>query len=507
MPPISFVSAAALVVLGAAAWRSGRLLARSEARRVLRAQPGLAVAFGSATAVVIAGIVAVVRLSPLGLPAAGTAVGFVWVALAWRARDRFGRRLPPGSLGLAESLDALSDRDYYRRRAARFGPVFKTAQFHQPVVCVVDLARGRELLASDGLAAPPLPLSRAIPRGFLRYMAPEDYARYAPLFRAAFAESVLRASRERTAAAARRALRRLADECASAAGAGAEPRAAIDRFLLEAATAIYLGDRLGGGDLDRLVAFGRDATLATAVGRPSCRARAALAGFVDLVRARCAERGGGAGETTVWSEIVRRDPAAADDDTVLGNLFLTFEATRDSVAGMLRWAVRFLAAEPAWVERLHGEYAAHGAAGERGDDLAARIVVETLRLAQSEYVYRRLRAPLALDGYRIPRGWLLRVGVGECHRRNPPFADPDRFDPDRHLERRYGPDELAPFGLDQHACLGARLTLAVGRTFVAELAAGYALREVADGPPERGPRHWLHWAPSPRHRVELTSRV
>jgi cytochrome P450 len=495
----SIASVAAVVVLGAAAWRSGRLLARFAKRRVLPAQPGLAVAAGSLAVAALVVLVVAARLSTLGLPIAAAAVGVVWAALAWRARERFGRTLPPGSLGLADSLEALADRDFYRRRAARLGPVFKAAQFHQPVVCVVDLARGRELLGRDGLEAAPQPLSRAIPRGFLRYMAPEDHARYAPLFRAAFSEGVLRAGRERVAAAARRSLRQLAEECARAGG-GAEPRSAVERYLLEAASALFFGDLLADGDLDRLVAFGRDASLATAVGRPSRRARAALAGFVALVRLRHAARGGAVDDPTVWGELLRREPAAADDDTVLGNVFLTFEATRDSVAGLLRWAIRFLAAEPDRVERLNDDAAA------RVSDLAGRVVVETLRLAQSEYVYRRLRQPLSLGGYVIPSGWLLRVCVAESHRSDPPFAAPDRFDPDRHLDRHYGPDEFAPFGLDRHACLGARLTLAVGRTYVEELAAGYSLRTLADGPPERGPRHWLHWAPSARHRVALTPR-
>ena len=63
--------------------------------------------------------------------------------------------------------------------------------------------------------------------------------------------------------------------------------------------------------------------------------------------------------------------------------------------------------------------------------LAARIIAETLRLEQSEYIVRVARRPLSVGGFRIPAGWLLRLCVRESHRDPTAFTDPDRFDPDR----------------------------------------------------------------------------
>jgi cytochrome P450 len=377
------------------------------------------------------------------------------------------------------------------------------AQFHHPTACVAGLARGRELLRrhAAALAPPPLPLSGEIPRGFLRYMAPADHERYSRLFRAAFSERTLSANREAIVAEARCFL------AAWAAGGTQRPR--VDRFLLPALARIFFGSLLSPADLEIVERCGRDATFATATGRPTARAKAALASFVALLAAR---RDGGhdpARDVSVWSELAAREPAALADPTVLGNLFLLFEASRDSIDGLLLWSAKRLGEHPEWQARLRDELAAAGDESDPGAplELFTCFAFETLRLAQSEYLYRRTLSPIDLDGFTIPRGWLVRICVAESHRLDPPFAEPDRFDPDRHRRRRFEPNELSPFGLDRHACLGARLTLFVSRLFLEELVAGYELTRAADGPPERAPRHWVHWAPSRRLRLALAPRA
>ena len=64
-----------------------------------------------------------------------------------------------------------------------------------------------------------------------------------------------------------------------------------------------------------------------------------------------------------------------------------------------------------------------------------------------------------------------------------------------------------PFGLDQHACLGARMTLAVARAFAERLVRGWVWTVVDDGPRERGNRHWNHWRPSSRLRIAIALRA
>ena len=85
---------------------------------------------------------------PLVLHAAAVASAVALIAAWWRARPGYGRSAgwPPGSLGIGASLDAINDRTFYLDQARIHGPVFKMSQFGRPVLCVVGLSRGRELL-------------------------------------------------------------------------------------------------------------------------------------------------------------------------------------------------------------------------------------------------------------------------------------------------------------------------------------------------------------------------
>src|SRR6185436_13318553 len=115
----------------------------------------------------------------------------------------------------------------------------------------------------------------------------------------------------------------------------------------------------------------------------------------------------------------------------------------ESIGGIIAWTVQMLGTVPEWVRGVQTRTAVPG------DDPVARAVLEALRLGQSEYVYRRVQRPVAIDGFVVPSGWFLRVCVAESHRLDPPFARPQAFDPDRHLGRRFPASELAPFGLDE----------------------------------------------------------
>ena len=54
-----------------------------------------------------------------------------------------------------------------------------------------------------------------------------------------------------------------------------------------------------------------------------------------------------------------------------------------------------------------------------------RIVQETLRLEQSESRYRRATADLELDGFRIPKDWLVRMCIRESHQDESVFPERD----------------------------------------------------------------------------------
>lgn len=122
-----------------------------------------------------------------------------------------------------------------------------------------------------------------------------------------------------------------------------------------------------------------------------------------------------------------------------------------------------------------------------------------MRLAQSEYIGRRVVAPFELEGHVVPKGWYLRVCVQESHRSPEVFDRPETFDPDRFVGRRYTRAEYAPFGMLEHACLGVTATHAVGSAFVrAYCEHDWVVSQ--DGAPEYD---GFHWMPNRRLRVGL----
>ncbi len=408
-------------------------------------------------------------------------------------------------MGLKSSLDAIVDRSFYAGQAQRHGPVFKMAQFHQPVVCIVDIGKGRGILKreSDSLVLAPLPISAEIPRGFIRYMKPDDYAVYSQLFRSAFSDGVLEANREHTRDVVRRELGDLAAVSDAVMRAGVDPRRSIERLMFTVLLRIYFGDDMSPSDRDVIEGCCRGIESGNTIGRASPRARRALQTFEELIRGHS-----GAGSvarydrSSVWGEVLRLRPESASDSTAIGNLLLLLEASRDSIGGLLVWILKNLAESRESVEMVRG--AERAAASTKHPTEC--VVLETLRLAQSEYVYRKVIKPIEFDGFEVPKGWFIRICVAEVHRQNPPFDRPEVFDPTRFMSRRFSRDEFSPFGLDHHACLGAPLTMFMSRAFVDVLARDFDVRVVADGAPERGNRHWNHWRPSSDFRIALSSR-
>ena len=77
---------------------------------------------------------------------------------------------------------------------------------------------------------------------------------------------------------------------------------------------------------------------------------------------------------------------------------------------------------------------------------------ETLRWeAPVQYASRETTAPTVLSGTDLPEGAMLLTAIGSANRDERHFADPDRFDVERHI------DEHMAFGFGRHFCLGSHL--------------------------------------------------
>ena len=179
------------------------------------------------------------------------------------------------------------------------------------------------------------------------------------------------------------------------------------------------------------------------------------------------------------------------------------ESGTGDLSSLLVWVVKHLADNPVWTERLREAPTSvtdgsEPASGPRS--LGERVIRESLRLEQSEFLNRRTTRDIRFHGYLLPKGWRIRICIREAHRSAEIFERPTEFDPDRFLRNPHPPAEFSPFGLYRHHCLAGRLVQRIGGAFVEELAREHRLTVVQDGPRVHGR---FHWQPSPRLRVRL----
>jgi len=482
-------------------------------RRDAAALPGLALAvIASGTVVTILGIWLLVRWPPLRPVAAIGAIAamvFAW----WRARPSYGarRKWPPGSLGVGKSLDAINDRTFYLDQAQVYGPVFKMSQFGRPVVCVLGLARARELLNqhADSLIGATLPYNRRLPKGTLRYMALSDHREEAPLFRKTFAALELHAGEDANRAACRTMLDTIVRDSARGDG-GVRGREYFARWLLVSLSRIFFGllpDDPRVAELER--AFSNLQFERSGGSRWQRQLEEALVSVTTLMR-DVARQGARSPQYLASGSALRvileADPSVLDDPNRARNLFLVFRISHGDLTGLVDWLFKLLTDHAEWQVNVRAAGRTTGSpSGAQPTDTGSRVVLETLRMEQSEFLYRRIARSITLGDYRIPAGWLLRICVQESHRDPNVFPNPERFDPNRFLARTFGKSEYSPFGADERGCMGARLALFLGRVFVEELCLGYGWQVTNDGPLERGSRHRHHWRPSAASRVIMRS--
>jgi len=454
---------------------------------------------GYAACVIAAAVVFPQLLVPIGFAALyGTLVGL------WCTRASLGvrRGLPPGRLPLVAVAPA-TDHDFYAKQAARLGPIFKTISpvLPNPTVCVVGLPRGLAALRNheDKLCPIGISFDSLIPKKLLRHMGPDDHRRYRKIFQDAFRDDVVDACLPEIEAIVAAALSGLAETSARDPARGITPRPALERDVaLNALLRLFLGLTPGSADAEftalRLLTIGEDVG-----GSPgSVRFRQVESAAEEIL---AVIHGRGEGIATAFANgvepppsflaaLLRAHPAElANPTTVLNLVFLLRTATTD-LTGLLHWIVKLLGDNPEWLASVRtSAEPAH---------LAKRVVMETLRLEQSELIFRTAKADIDIDGFVVPAGWHLRVCVHESHRDPAVFDDPERFDPDR-FKRRYNRSEYSPLGALGHTCLGVKTVFALAGTFVERLAAGYDMAVVSDGAPEFS----MHWRPGRRHRVVL----
>jgi cytochrome P450 len=342
----------------------------------------------------------------------------------------------------------------------------------------------------EDLAPSPMPWDRFIPQGMTRWMRGEVHDEYRRLLKTTFGARLLGAHESTIKQEIERALERMTRD--SAVVGSIHPLGYLEDLCFGAWAYLFFGIARDSEHFEEL----RRGYQVIAVHDPSplAEVQETLADIEELVTTVMA-----ATETskpTVLTGMVSRQEGAAENPTTMLNLIYLMGTSFNDVAGLLTWILKLASENANWLGALQSQ----DPNDHSPQSLADRMVSETLRLEQSEHLYRRATAELPLGDYVIPAGWLVRVCVHESHRDPTIFKDPDRFNPDRFLGRARGGFE--PFGLDDHTCTGETLTRLVARSLLGAVAHGYQLDKVQDGPRELSVQR--HWSPSSRFRLRVS---
>lgn len=178
------------------------------------------------------------------------------------------------------------------------------------------------------------------------------------------------------------------------------------------------------------------------------------------------------------------DGSVLSDQELIDELRTLLVAGHDTTATALVWAMHYSHSDVGLLERLLAELdPAPDPADLEKAPLLGAICNEALRLHPVVPILpRKVVRPFVFCGQQLGHGDRIALCLSRLHRRPELYAQPGRFDPDRFLERRYGPHEFAPFGGGVRRCIGAAFGTYQMRMVLGTLVCTAALQPL---PPNR----------------------
>jgi cytochrome P450 family 110 len=183
----------------------------------------------------------------------------------------------------------------------------------------------------------------------------------------------------------------------------------------------------------------------------------------------------------------KEDGTAFDDDELLEQMMSLIGAGHETTASALTWALYHIYRDPRVKARLLAELSGNDA--PRDPEAVTRlpyldaVCSEALRLNPvAPLVGRTLRQSLTLQGYDLPAGVSVGIGIVNVHRRPDLYPEPEQFRPERFIERGYSAFEYLPFGGGSRRCLGAAFAVYEMKLVLATVLRTEGLRLITDAP-------------------------
>ncbi|QRN97214.1 cytochrome P450 [Archangium violaceum] len=175
------------------------------------------------------------------------------------------------------------------------------------------------------------------------------------------------------------------------------------------------------------------------------------------------------------------------DEELKDELRTLLIAGHETTAIGMAWALYHLHRNPETLERLVAELAPLGATPEPEALMKlpylGAVCDESLRLHPVlAVVGRRTLAPFTLRGRELPAGTGIMAAICLAHVDPKLYPEPDRFRPERFLERKFTPFEYLPFGGGARRCIGAAFAQYEMRVVLGTLLAAHRFSLASDKP-------------------------
>jgi cytochrome P450 len=183
---------------------------------------------------------------------------------------------------------------------------------------------------------------------------------------------------------------------------------------------------------------------------------------------------------------VQDESGVMPDEQLRDEVMTLLLAGHETTAVSLSWAWYLLAQHPEMEKKLWSEFRdVLGGRSPTTQDLpklhyTERVVKEVMRLYPPAWaIVRNSLRDCEIGGYRVPAGATLMMSQWVMHRDPRYFEQPERFNPDRWLDKRTkGTPKFAyfPFGGGPRTCIGAALATMEAVLVLATIAQKYQIR-------------------------------
>ncbi len=174
------------------------------------------------------------------------------------------------------------------------------------------------------------------------------------------------------------------------------------------------------------------------------------------------------------------DGKPMSDEQVMAECLTLFGAGHETTATALSWTWYLLCQQPEAYQKVQEEVDSvlQGRTPTYADlprlPYCLQVFKEALRLYPPAYAFsRRALRDVEIDGYRVPKGWVVLLAPYTLHRREEFFPEPEKFAPERFTperEKQLPRYAFLPFGAGPRICIGLHFSMMEGQLLLATIA-------------------------------------